>query len=243
MYKKRLIDGTINFKNLKYLPTLVFAVVDYENEEFMENWDYALLDESEYNYLENDIDNFNDKIMNIAYDVDNNTDYYTLKDLQIKIKSGYYEGYQLWVEDRLFDVIKDFKTKEEVLKLFKDFFKQVKQDYNLTSIKAGWVNSIVDSKYNVEDSIKFKKFIKEVIDTIKDTIDLFIKDTGFINSFYPEFRENKFVIEMDDEVINSRIVNKLLAYLNPYMYDTYGITFKNKGDFLVSRESFTPKNI
>jgi hypothetical protein len=243
MNKKRIFDGAINFKNLKYLPTLVFYVVDYENEESMENWDYAILDDVEYNSLENTIDNFNDEIMDIAYDVDNNTDYYTLKDLQVKIKDGYYEGCQLWVEDRLFDDIEDFKTKEEVLKLFKNFFKQVKQDYNLTSIKAGWVTSIVDSKYNVEDSIKFRKFIKEVIDTIKDTINLFIKDTGFINSFYPDFRENKFVIEMDDEVINSRIVNKLLAYLNPYMYDTYGITFKNKGDFLVSRESFTPKNI
>lgn len=242
MYKNRLLDGTINFKNLKYLPTLVFAILEEYDDEFFDTWDYAILDEVSYNFLKNDIDNFNDKIMDIAYNVDN-TDYYTLKELQVEIKSGYYDGYQLWVNDKNFDYIEDPKTKEEVLKLFKDFFKQVKQEYNLTSIRGGWVATILDNRYDIEDSIKFKKFIKEVINNIKEIINLFIKDTGFINSFYPDFRENKFIIEMDDEVINSRIVNKLLAYLNTYIYDKYGIIFKDKGNFLVSRESFTPKNI
>lgn len=248
MYKKRLTDGAINFKNLKYLPTLVFTIeedyADYESQEYLENWEYTILDYISYRQLKNDIEEFNKRISDIAYALDNNPDYYILtEDLLVSIKGGYYEGYQLWVDDRNFDYIEDSNTKEKVLLLYKDFFKKVKEDYNLTSIRAGWVSCIVDSKYSIEDSIKFKKFIKEVISNIKETINLFIYDTGSLNTFYPEFRENRFIINVDENEINSSIINKLLRYLNTYIYDKYGIIFRERGNSLVSRESFTPNNI
>lgn len=162
---KKLNEGTSNFWSMKDLPLLIFDMYedayDYvwditreqlgddvsddeidQTEEFEKNfdkyYDYCLLDEEEQKSLQQDINEFNEKAKNDAYE--DEEDYYNNDYPVVEIKPGYYQAAQLWCDTKH---ISD-KAVEKVAK----FFDEMKKKYGLTQLGVSYRFSNGETGYH-----------------------------------------------------------------------------------------------
>ena len=147
----------------------------------------ALTDE-DIRKLEKDIEDFNSKTKNLSYDFydqsrkiyndwyyserekpfENEEEYnrlydlsLALEDLTVSIKSGYYEGNQIYVDGYEY-------VPEDQLKRVKDFLMELKKKFGLTELNVAYRFSSGETGYSVVESLKatrrgmnFKKSLRE----------------------------------------------------------------------------------
>lgn len=167
---KKLTEGASNFWSMKDLPLLIFGDYiyaydyiydmtkeqlgdDYEGEiedseefekNFEEYFDYCLLDEEEQKSLQQDIDEFNEKVKNDAYE--DEEDLYNNDYAKVEIKPGYYGAAQLWCDTK--DISE--KAVEKVAK----FFDEMKKKYGLTQLGVSWRASNGETGYHkIEEAL------------------------------------------------------------------------------------------
>lgn len=156
------------------------AIEKFEQKCFDEN-NVCILDEDDKENLENELYDFNKETENIAYekdlDEDGNQKYennLSLEDIKLKINSGYYEGSYIDCDgERYFDVL-DEDFKEEQLKRFNDFLKDLKKKYNLTQLGVSarfsngevWYDMIKDEEeINIKEPTLQKEDLKEAVNS------------------------------------------------------------------------------
>ena len=175
--KKLLTEGTSNFWiPPEGLPLLVGLTIDeyddmvsyYETNGDGEDYepDFAILDGRELRKLEKDIDDFIDYLSEYndeTYDYDNDYDIYISNKYAIKdgierlieIKSGYYEGFQIFIRKSYSDLSKDLQG------MVKSFLDKLKLEYNLTELSTNnrfVLQKVKDDEYvSLDESKKTTK--------------------------------------------------------------------------------------
>lgn len=167
--KKSLNEGASNFWSMEQLPLLMFGsyeeqeddcfsqAVDELTKEFGEDgfdtdqaeqraeeivdkeYDFCLLSEDEIDSLRDDIDSFVESF-------NKSTDPYDEEDIEIEIKNGYYQHYQLYCDD-------DWLTDRQV-KGVKGFFEDMKHKYALTELGVSYRFSNGETGYRKVESLK-----------------------------------------------------------------------------------------
>lgn len=174
--KKKLTEGTSNFWSNDNFPLLVFGDYDeiydqvydmtkeqlgddFDGEvddttEFEQNWDtyfdYASLDEDEYDRLKQRISDFNHDM-----NADDRHDVYEEADVNVEIKPGYYEAYQIYVDDEKY--LSDWQI-EEINK----FLEELKSEFGLSQFGVSYQFSNGETGYTkvnegalTEDKMKY----------------------------------------------------------------------------------------
>lgn len=187
---KKLTEGTSNFHTMSNLPLLVFGdyddVVDFvyeqtvaqldnpdadifdtpEFEENMDAIDYCVLTEDDENKLKKDVDNFNRTMKNERYDKEDeeqgNNEY---DDVEVVIKSGYYEAYQLYCDTKY---LADWQ-----LERTKAFFQEMKKKYHLTEFGVAYRASNGETGY---------RKVTESIEDVKEFLQPLVTDDGKVRA-------------------------------------------------------------
>lgn len=171
---KKLEEGTSNFSSLDHLPLLTFFTDDevydmmeydleyieddderYKKErEYFDNFKWCILNEYDLEKLRDDIHDFNYDTTQIAYDLQDEEETaqegYTLEDIEVEIKPGYYQGAQIDVkwEKSLQDI------SEAQRKRFVDFFKEIKNKYGLSELGVSYRFSNGETGYyKIEENL------------------------------------------------------------------------------------------
>lgn len=146
MIKRRIRDGSINFKQLKYLPTLVGDIYDYDKEE--QDYMYFPLDEEDIQELDYELDNFYRDICSFVDDLeyqgkideyDANAFYGDNNTLKPELRDGYYEGFQIYIDDEAFDYFESDYLVKVLMEKYKDFLNRLKNKYNLKTWTRRWL--------------------------------------------------------------------------------------------------------
>ena len=134
-----------------------FVALEKFQDDYMSELDAVILTDEDIDELRERLDDFNAETYDTAnrlYDVDNEDDYYSLKDIEVDLKDGYYEAAQLDVENEdEFDNLSS-KVREEQLKRFNDFFKQLKDEFGLTAIRKVAQASNGETFYKKDESLE-----------------------------------------------------------------------------------------
>lgn len=171
---KKLEEGTSNFRSLDHLPLLVFFtddevydMMDYDlgdieddderykkEQEYFDNFKWCILYEEDLEKLIDDIRDFNYDTTQIAYDLQDEEETaqegYTLEDIEVELKPGYYQGAQIDVkwEKSLQDI------SEAQRKRFVDFFKEIKNKYGLSELGVSYRFSNGETGYyRIEENL------------------------------------------------------------------------------------------
>lgn len=171
---KKLEEGTSNFRSLYHLPLLtfftddeVYDMMDYDlgdieddderykkEQEYLDNFEWCILYEEDLEKLRADIHDFNYDTTQIAYDLQDDEETaqegYSLEDIEVEIKPGYYQGAQIDVkwEKSLQDI------SEAQRKRFVDFFKEIKNKYGLSELGVSYRFSNGETGYyRIEENL------------------------------------------------------------------------------------------
>ena len=117
---------------------------EFEQKYWDEN-DICVLDEDSIERLEDKLYDFNKETENIANNIyDNeiddydNDDYYALKDIELKIESGYYEAAYIDVDgEEQFGYMSE-KLANEQRARFNNFLKELSKEFGLTKLGVAW---------------------------------------------------------------------------------------------------------
>lgn len=166
-------------------------------EKFFDELDACVLTEEDVENLEEDIDNFNGDTKSIAYEIydkdyeDADDDYYTLKDIAVKIESGYYAAAQIDVENEdEFQYLSE-KLKNEQLERFKNFFKELKDKYNLTELTVAYRFSNGETGYSKVENLK--EDLNKTKKTTKKLKEDFNKESATLLDLFKN--KNKYIVE------------------------------------------------
>ena len=132
---------------------------DQFDEKYFNELDAVALTEDEWDSLEEKIKQFNietkDMYQELCYDKEKGYHNYDkngdLEDIEVKIEPGYYEAYQLDVDDRLFDYLEE-DVKKQQLERFQNFFQELKNEFGLTELGVSWRASNGETGYHKVES-------------------------------------------------------------------------------------------
>ncbi len=181
--EEKLNEGTSNFYDHNYLPLLVF-IMDEELEDAMYNdsecpkesdyediddYDVALdnfrdtyadkyyrnvciLNDFDIDGLKIDLGNFNDETK--RFDYEDGEDNWTLEDIELVIKPGYYEGGQIYCKnEKNFDYLSE-DVKKAQLERFNTFLDNIQKKYGLTKLKTAYRMSNGETGYTIVEELK-----------------------------------------------------------------------------------------
>lgn len=162
-----LTEGASNFFSMHKFPLLVFEDYDtvsdklydeaaenlglsnesedlWDNEDFeaefeklFDAYEVCTLDDEEIRELQNTLSEFNDRM-----NYDERHDSYEEVDVDVKVRSGYYEAYQIFVPDEKY--LSDWQI-EEINK----FLSEIKDKFALTQLGVAWHASNGETGYNI----------------------------------------------------------------------------------------------
>ena len=215
------------------------AKEDFEEKYWNEN-KVCVLDEDDVENLENDLHEFNKETVKIAYekdlDEDGNQKYennLSLEDIMLYIENGYYTGCYIDCDgERYFDVL-DEDFKEEQLKRFNDFLKDLKKKYQLTTVGVAWgpasngetgYKILTDEEEVEEKPLEESKKLKEASDDFNILTDNKVKEKLNEDLIVIEPFEAKEKIEeikkQIEEAKDWKVRKNLLALMNIYLFQT-----------------------
>lgn len=213
---KKLTEGTSNFWSMENFPLLVFG--DYEDvydrvydmtkeqlgdefdgevedtKEFEDNWkmyyDYCVLDEEERGELEDQLTDFVWKINN-----DDRHDPYEEANVNIKIKPGYYEASQIYVDDEKY--LSDWQI-EEINK----FLNELKDEYGLSQFDVSYRASNGETGYHKVEGLleSYEDFDEYETELIEHFLDNYISVDRRGEASFDAPTYDEVVDEFDDRI-------------------------------------------